>query len=1722
MANGFGADFSGQLAGFRSQFPQYGDMDDVTLLNSLRQKHYKDLTIEQIAGAIGQKYGSGQTAAAPQKGVAAAASTYDVGTQGRERVGKGASDAEMLLKPLVPVAGLLPERPSATDLEVAFAATPLRALTPKGKRLAYGLMRGTTQFAEGMTSPVMLALVAGTGGMAVAARGGGAGIKALSTAISAGFAADMAHNAGKDAVALRDAIKRKDNQEVGERLASMVIGGAFAVGAGTHAYKTGRAAYGRYKLDRLGVTPEGMKLLQEQVKNYEQRVKVGKPKVEETPKPKGKSVAQEKAEFWQQFDDLAYKVSKAEKTPGREMNPQELELWNQDWKEYSRSKGYTEQEIADYQRYLDMVDEGQKRYGVELEDLESMQKVINKRLADERAVPAADFQVRPEDYDLMINQLEKSDFTRGANWAQSGAPEWFQRMNRDVPLGDKLGKADVLPVLRKMRDGKPLTEKQQIVWDRVRGEYEYWVNAERARVGGGGTPEREAAPEMTGEAEVSPWDKAGGDLFGEAPRAKQPWEMTRDEFEKEYVPVSRVTEADLPARPYGDKNEIWMLTGHDGHAEQYMADFGPLGDWKNPKVIKGYIPKSIVDEPIKLNQSGNAIAIPFENFKKDFIEVNKYTDIIEKALAEGRPVPPEVLKDYPDLAAQYSKQGGVQASEKVIDGPTGPQAVNREAIQDAGTSADEYFAGLAHRPQVEAAGAVNMNAPIGPPVKMVSRAEIRAYLDKEFDVPIWQGRHTGLRQKSRLGVYSPHDEMVMERWWGDIYTESHEVAHHLDKKLGITRDLKAFSKVLKDELGRLDYYPERKRANEGFAEFIRHDLTIGDAHRLAPNFYQHWQLQLAKDPALKAKYETARDMFRRYHEQGADARVDSQIDMVNARDPQSIPQRLRKTGLWLQRKFIDNLKPLDVVAKEALKKTGRTLTPENDPFKLATYLKGTARAKAEAWVFKNVRDVWGDRIGKPLEAILEPVRGQITDFIRYVVARRALVLADREINIGVELADAEYVFRKWDSPQFRKVSDEMMAWAEHGLDYLVDAGGLSPEGKAQIRALNPFYAAMKKHFPGEPGGVAGGTGKGLTEVPGAIKRIRGGGQPIVNPLEGMVAEVYKLILAADKIRVARAVANLSNLEGMGRLLVKVAPPMEMKQTKVGNLKGQLEAAGVDLSNADMEAMLQVFTPGWSYHGKGNVISVWRDGKREFFKVNPELYEALAGLEAYQLPAIFDATFGRVNRFIRLMTTGINAGFGLIRNPQRDIVSSAVYTSGNPWTAPARAVKGVIADIKNLPEAARFKELGGEMSTLMGQDREATMGIVDRLLTENGTFKGKAIRVMRHPVDALRQVIQLTEMGPRIAEYEAVMKKAEAKYGEGSSDAQIEAFNAARNVTINFSRNGTYGAVLNQIIPFWNAALQGGVRMVEFARQHPVKFAVRGMSITVPSVMLWMINRDKDWYKDLPLAYKYNNWFIELDDKTILRIPKPFELGVVFGGFFEAALDQATGIDDKAVNEALALMWANMVPSMWPAAVAPAKEVMQNKDWLDRPIETESMRRMGKEERYKETTSELAKHMTRGMQEIMPDDFILSPVQIDHLLNGYTGGQYRSVQGIGRKMAAPNDIPIVGTLFLRAGTGPRRQVDKSYQIAQKVEQAVNTIRMYEKRGDKVTADQIRARHPEVKYWDGIRRETKAMTELLRSRKAFEKNAAKVEAIDSEIRSKAAIIYNLYKIGLTGKG
>ena len=114
-----------------------------------------------------------------------------------------------------------------------------------------------------------------------------------------------------------------------------------------------------------------------------------------------------------------------------------------------------------------------------------------------------------------------------------------------------------------------------------------------------------------------------------------------------------------------------------------------------------------------------------------------------------------------------------------------------------------------------------------------------------------------------------------------------------------------------------------------------------------------------------------------------------------------------------------------------------------------------------------------------------------------------------------------------------------------------------------------------------------------------------------------------------------------------------------------------------------------------------------------------------------------------------------------------------------------------------------------------------------------------------------------------------------------------------------------------------------------------------------------------------------------------------------------------------------------IPDPTPTMIGPWIDVGANRDFLGRPIESAGMQYLPKPERKRKYTSGMAIEFSKFFNKV---GIGLSPLQIDYLVNSYTGGWTKQLPRTVREAA---DIPIMGDIFLRMPQAPKRQLNSFY-------------------------------------------------------------------------------------------
>ena len=476
----------------------------------------------------------------------------------------------------------------------------------------------------------------------------------------------------------------------------------------------------------------------------------------------------------------------------------------------------------------------------------------------------------------------------------------------------------------------------------------------------------------------------------------------------------------------------------------------------------------------------------------------------------------------------------------------------------------------------------------------------------------------------------------------------------------------------------------------------------------------------------------------------------------------------------------------------------------------------------------------------------------------------------------------------------------------------------------------------------------------------------------------------------------------------------------------------------------------------SYIGKAKKNLSGKDVVR--FKVNGEDHVAVINTDQFGIPAklIVEGMEG----IKTMIPTAVRVlGFPadvlrkfVTRNPVyalRQVVRDSMnsyFTTGTSSIPVLSALKqGVLLATGRNSKAQRLMESGAVSNLVFTGGQEDAQRLIDQIATgKSGWTKliGK--------LDALSLAGDATT---RITIYEDSIRK-----GMTEQEALMRTLESQ-----NFTRRGTSSSLqmAAAVIPFLNAQLQGldvlyrsSQGKMPFEQQMRVrsKFFQRALLMSASTIAYAALMEDDERYKKAKPEERYGNWFLvnPLDPKgDLIRVPIPFEIGLIFKAIPEAIYNTLKGNDtaENAARGIFKLLEQSNPFTPVPAALKPGLEVFLGTSLFGGPIE--SARELGVEK------SERIRPGTSAGAELLGKANVLSPVQIDHLIRGHFGAlgmlisdlaavlPFGKGQEVQERTKGLSEMRVIGTLFQPAEG--RGIIDEAYRRMQEIDMARKTYK-----------------------------------------------------------------------------
>ena len=528
----------------------------------------------------------------------------------------------------------------------------------------------------------------------------------------------------------------------------------------------------------------------------------------------------------------------------------------------------------------------------------------------------------------------------------------------------------------------------------------------------------------------------------------------------------------------------------------------------------------------------------------------------------------------------------------------------------------------------------------------------------------------------------------------------------------------------------------------------------------------------------------------------------------------------------------------------------------------------------------------------------------------------------------------------------------------------------------------PTYRADKKGV-----GAANFVGANGASIGKAVKKAKGGMSEVLNIEDSFSNLVSKIVRLERTNELYMNMIDSAMLDNDDTFSDMIVFDWDWQDGQYGKT---LEIGAI--LNGDLDARYDdAETAGLSKVGQDRKLTAWHNGRQYSAYVSEDLFESIANVtgpisrEMNTLIKIGNALTGPMKTAI----TGINPFFA-VRNMSRDF-PTAVVNSISGMAFPKYWAKAAAEIATNSENWQHFQALGGTNATYYNDQN----GFVNAMEKRDG--------VVAKAVSKMGAFNEVTEAQTRFAEYLATIDR----LGDTYENRLLGIKNAAE-VTVDFSRKGKYGKLINAWVPYWNPAVQGIDKNVRSVVDSPDGSAIwKQASKTLGRAAMTTVFWEAILHATLKALGRYDDWE-ELDDRTkdtyycipyekshtFIKVPKTREWGAILGTPFMRLLEYANGRENPFENYIETSLEPNFLPGQllapregggWQSdiiGVSQALDLQANKDFAGRTIVPYSLEKGSKELQYDESTSWFAKKLGELIH--------FSPMQIDYIITDYFG------------------------------------------------------------------------------------------------------------------------------------
>jgi len=941
---------------------------------------------------------------------------------------------------------------------------------------------------------------------------------------------------------------------------------------------------------------------------------------------------------------------------------------------------------------------------------------------------------------------------------------------------------------------------------------------------------------------------------------------------------------------------------------------------------------------------------------------------------------PEATRPVQDAGGQLADQEGDLAGEPRL-GELGPADTDFDPSQ-LGYRAPQP-GNLARRPPATAEGEAG-------PFEIIQTAS------RLFEVPYYIGKVS--KKFAAVHLTRPEAVMVGRMYAGNAAIFMHEVAHDIDKKLGVIPDLGSIPENVLTGLRQLDYEPGRRdhhtAAKEGFAEYIRMRVTgqlVADTP--AKKAALTWLTgRLRAHPETVAKLTRIRAMFRAFEAQSPGAQAGALISVTGQEAKAAGITTGEAAGAAAQTAWdtfhdavVDNLGPLHRMEKE-LARRGTVFPEGKSPSALFFAMMHMPARWATRMVEEGMFAWQGDRfeiIGKPLKEILAPLTaadlapsapGQPSRFEVYLVGRHILQEAAKgrtpagpqtleffQNAMREDLRDRDFLQRA------RVAGDNMTQAFNDTLRGLVSVGFLEQEKADRLIADKPTYVSLAR-VQKDTGWRRWFQRKGEM-MPSPVRVRIGSDEQIVSPILSLVQRYHLVSFLMAEQQKRASVDELARQEGTGPWLVEVPRPVERHFVSSQGLEQILKQLNVD--DAVAQELIRAFdgvgasyfaAAPWPKSGKPTYV-VMRQGKPVYYQIGDKaLYDLLTSQQGHDNPFLIFLRAARVifapfAKAVRFGATGASYGFQAfnifpLRDPltfwRNTINATSVKDLPGKYARSYRFAWAVATGRQNEVDDALMKLYhagSGSQQRAFAFGQHGPQAVYKEATGQTGTV----IRVVRSIGEGILEVLGAGENAPRAQEALNYLKKAgyteedirRAMRERPNEDPVpfhvfVGMMNAASESTTPFPRLGYATRDVNALIPFFGPTIAAIAKNVRSVRAHPLRAAFILAGLMGLKLLQWWRYKDDEDYNELEPHWRFNYLMVKMPWGQWWALPSTRDLDSIAVGLFEESL-RASSQSNPNFAGWVGQSIEQVTPPLAPEPLRTAFNVARNRSWTGAPI-----------------------------------------------------------------------------------------------------------------------------------------------------------------------------------------